>query len=236
MLRAITAIALSLAGLIAISIGQDDPTGLFRSPAFPDPALPKPSPGNTFIPDRRYEPKPGDEAVLFASNGLPIITKYRLDLIDLVGVLSKNETGKLQKMLLDDKFKIATNGTKVKVHLLVDLNYRGAPYSACSLKVIDGPFAGQTACTLKDFVVHLQEVELTPLEIEIQKAREETIRKTKVAIEERPATLLKMAENLEKSGKKSAAIDNYREIIKIAPKSSHAKAARARIEALKGDR
>jgi hypothetical protein len=234
MLRVLLTIALTIVGVgfVAGGEGDNDESGLFRNPKYPEIKPLDPGPENVFVVDREYSPEPGDEAVLADMGGYPMICKYRLDLIDLIGAASKRDAKALEKLAIDDKFKLIANGTRVRVNLCVPLEYRGMKYVAVSLTVLDGPFTGQTACTLSDWVVRLVEVRATPEQLANRRAQSDTAKRMENAAKDRPATLLRMAKSLEKAGKIKPALEDYREIVKIAPASPQAKTARERIAAL----
>jgi hypothetical protein len=79
----------------------------------------------------------------------------------------------------------------------------------------------------------------SPSAEEMQKAVEEVeadrVQRTRRADERRAAGLIRIGQNLEKSGKTKGALDTYRRIVKEFPGTPQAKASAARIKALGGE-
>jgi hypothetical protein len=217
----------------APAFSQDDPSAISPSPEYPQVKMPVPRKGHAYRPRADYEPRPGDEATLYCEAGYSPLTKDASDLIALIALASRKESRSIEKMTRDSAAAFAGNGTRVKVLLRAKYSYRGEEFFACRVLFLDGPFTTQTAYTLSDFVVRLEEVELSPIEQVVQEQRERDAEKARKSLEHRSETLLKSGRNLERAGKVAGAIQTYREVLKAAPNSGSAREAAKRIAALK---
>lgn len=212
----------------------DDSSPLIPRQETPNPKLPEAPAGKNLVPLPNYKPKPGDRLYLFSEIGKTAITKDRFDLATVIKAGIANDVVGAQQLKDQQRVFLVTTGTQVLVLDTDTLNYKGSEYTACQVRFVDGPFADQSAWCVADEVVKLVAVPKSKAQLKAEADRDkprvaETVNQS---ADQKAAALLKIAQNLEKDGKTKPALENYREIVKIAPNSASAKTAKGRIEAM----
>jgi hypothetical protein len=198
-----------------------------------------------FISDRNYRPKQGDRAVLFSYDELndrvlPVTyARHNFDYVRYLNLLMIKDDFGVAELKKKTTFELK-NGRFFRVpvmgsipsstSVLVSSTMTSSKNDFAVVRILEGPLTGEIVWVAQFDVAKLipnpnyvAPVERLGLKAPAQK---------KPADANRAATLMKMAQNLEKQGAKKGAIEFYRQLAREVPDRPEAIEAKARLKIL----